>query len=183
MNPEKLSFRHTGKKDYQLIEKVLNESFTLDEEATLALNLLHDKSAFPLVSILAFYNDTAVGHILFTRSYLNGQDKPLIHILAPLAVVPDFQGKGIGGMLVTKGIQQLNTLGSKLVFVLGHIEYYPKYGFLTNAGKYGFQAPYRIPEEVEDAWMVQELQGNCIEKYRGLIKCADMLMKPEYWQE
>lgn len=183
MNSQKLSFRHTSKTDYSRIEKVLKEAFNSDEEAKLTLNLLDDKSAAPVVSMLAFYKDTAVGHILFTRAYLNEQQKPLLHILAPLAVLPGFQGRGIGGMLVKNGIGQLKTIGSELVFVLGHIEYYPKFGFLNNAGKYGFQAPYPIPEEVADAWMVQELKSKSIEKHQGLVKCADSLMKPEYWQE
>ena len=68
------------------------------------------------------------------------------------------------------------------MFVLGHPEYYPRYGFVS-AGKLGFEATYPIPEKVADAWMVQELQPGIIGKIKGKVLCAKALDAPEYWRE
>ena len=64
-------------------------------------------------------------------------------ILAPLAVVPDAQGQGIGGALIEHGLSLLQRSGVGLVFVLGHPGYYPRHGF-EPAGRLGFDAPFPI---------------------------------------
>ena len=126
-----------------------------DKEAELVRVLLVDPSAKPFLSLLTF-KDKAVGHILFTTARVTKtQDTALISILAPLAILPDFQKQGIGGRLIERGLKLLSKSGIDLVFVLGHPEYYPRYGFKP-AGYLGFEAPYSIPDEHADAWMVQD---------------------------
>ena len=156
-------------------------AFGRDDEAELVRALLGDPSAQPILSLLAFRDNRAVGHILFTAAHLtNNQNK--IALLAPLAVVPDAQKQGIGGKLIEKGLQLLSQSGVDLVFVLGHPEYYPRYGFKP-AGRLGFEAPYAIADEHADAWMVQALRPGIIGSVDGQIICANVLNKPEYWQE
>ncbi|WP_289293449.1 GNAT family N-acetyltransferase [Bacteroides sp. CG01] len=136
------------------------------------------------MSLLARYNGKPVGHILFTKAEIEGATiQPLIHILAPLAVIPDFQKQGIGGLLIRKGIQMLKEKGTKLVFVLGHKEYYPRHGFIQNAQGMGYTTPYPNPTPAEYAeyWMMQALTDE--ELVKGRIKCADALFKPEHWRE
>ena len=163
-----------------LVEK---EAFGYDKEANLVNDLLSDPSAKPLYSFLAINNDKAVGHILFTSALIEGtQNDASISLLAPLAVIPDFQKQGVGGKLVEHGLQHLTNAGVDLVFVLGHPGYYPRYGF-EPAGVQGFEAPYPIPEEHANAWMVQELRPGVIGSVSGKVKCADMLHKPEHWRE
>ena len=157
-------------------------AFGSDIEANLVKELLADASAKPLMSLLAFENDQAVGHILFTKACLEPDANLSISILAPLAVLPTFHRRGIGGQLIKQGLQKLTESGCDLVFVLGHPEYYPHYGF-EPAGKLGFEATYPIPEEVADAWMVQALREDVIGSYSGKVICADALNKPEYWRE
>ena len=158
-------------------------AFGHDQEAELVRDLLSDKSAEPLLSLLAFEGDQAVGHILFTSAALAGtQDDVTIMLLAPLAIVPEMQKQGIGGKLVREGLRRLKKSGVDLVFVLGHPEYYPRYGF-SPAGDLGFEAPYPIPDECADAWMVQALRPDIIGSVRGKVVCADALQKPEYWRE
>ncbi|CAE7242442.1 yjhQ, partial [Symbiodinium pilosum] len=77
-------------------------------------------------------------------------------ILAPLAVHPDFQSKGIGGQLIREGLRTVEAKGTGLAFVLGHPGYYPKHGFKP-AGALGYDAPYPIEDKNADAWMVQAL--------------------------
>lgn len=182
MNTGVVSIRETTAADLDDIMQVEILAFGQDEEAKLVSDLLNDKTAKPCVSILAFVDKEPVGHILFTRVYFDDlENQPLMHILVPLAVIPKYQGKGIGGKLVNKGLEIIRARETELVFVLGHENYYPKYGFIPNAGKFGFTASYPIAEENANAWMFQYLgeeKGN-----RGKIKCADKLSKPEYWEE
>ena len=171
---------NTDLNDVLLIEK---EAFGYDKEANLVKDLLTDPSAAPLYSLLAFDNDRAVGHILFTSARLENENNgTCISLLAPLAVIPGFQKRGIGGTLIERGLQLLTEAGGDLVFVLGHPGYYPRYGF-TPAGVQGFEAPYPIPEKHADAWMVQELRPGVIGSVSGKVGCADMLHKPEHWRE
>jgi putative acetyltransferase len=106
----------------------------------------------------------------------------MMHILAPLAVKPEYQRQGIGGMLINAGIEKLREKGSNLVFVLGHKEYYPKYGFIPHAARLGYPAPYPIPEEYSDCWMVQSISPEGFDVGRGKIKCSNELNKPEHWR-
>ena len=179
-----IDIRETTPADFEDIMKVERRAFGQEDEAKLTADLLNDPTAQPILSLLAFYNDKAIGHILFTRLYLNEiSEQPLIHLLAPMAVLPEFQNQGIGGKLIKTGLEKLKAMGSEVVFVLGHIDYYPKYGFINDAGKLGYQAPYPIPDEVADAWMIQTLNSEGIKLVRGKIKCAKQLDKPEYWSE
>ncbi|MFH1982916.1 MAG: N-acetyltransferase [Pseudomonadota bacterium] len=166
--------------DVLFVEKT---AFGYDKEANLVKDLLSDPSAKPTFSFLAFSDDRAVGHVLFTSATLDGA-KPgaTISLLAPLAVIPEFQNQGVGGRLISHGLRRLTTAGVDLVFVLGHPGYYPRYGFRP-AGVQGFEAPYPIPEVHADAWMVQALRPGVIGKVAGKVRCADMLNKPEHWRE
>ncbi len=179
-----IRIRETVADDMNDIMQVEKQAFGSVKEAQLAAGLLNDKTAGPLVSLLAFYKNEAAGHILFTRVYIDGQQRqPLMHILAPLAVKPGYRKKGIGGMLIKEGLRLLQEKGSDLVFVLGHEEYYSKYGFLPHASRLGYPAPYPIPEEYSGCWMVQPVGRTGFEVGKGKIRCSDMLNREEYWTE
>lgn len=168
--------------DLQDVLFIEREAFKSDEEANLTWNMLADPSAKPLLSLLAFVEDRAVGHILFTRGVLLGKPEVKVSILAPLAVLPKYQKQGIGGKLIKHGLEFLSQQGVDLVFVVGHPQYYPKYGF-TPAYKLGFDPPYPLPKKVADAWMVQALRPNILGSVSGRVLCCDVLNKPEYWRE
>ena len=178
-----MKIREATDSDFNDVFLVEKDAFGYDKEAKLVKDLLSDSSAKPLYSFLAFNNERAVGHILFTLARLEGvQNGSSISLLAPLAVIPDFQKQGVGGELIKHGLQHLTSSGVDLIFVLGHPGYYPRYGFKP-AGVEGFEAPYPIPEEHANAWMVQELRPGVIGRVSGKVKCADMLNKPEHWRE
>lgn len=166
---------HASEKDIAL--QVERAAFGTDEEAMLVADLLSDPSAWPVVSLLAFEGDEAVGHILFSKVRILPKANLSASLLAPLAVVPHAQNMGVGKALVEKGFELLAEAGVKLVFVLGHPGYYPRFGFRP-AGIRGFEAPYPIPEENADAWMVKKLKTGALETYSGKIVCADELCKP-----
>ncbi len=168
--------------DLEAISSIHEAAFEEEDVAGLTRDLLDDESAQPRISLLAVQDQQPIGHILFTRAQIGGDKDLTASILAPLGVIPEHQKKGIGGLLIRKGLQLLSESAVDLVFVLGHIEYYPRFGFIP-AAKQGLIAPYPIPEEVADAWMVQELRPGVLGKCQGKIICARAMDKPEHWQE
>ncbi len=183
MNAEIL-IKETSKSDYSAIIEIEELAFDGKDVAELTEQLLDDSSAKPVVSLLAYYDEKAVGHILFTKASIkNNKSLPNAYILAPLAVKPNYQNKGIGKKLIMDGLDRLKKKGIDLVFVLGHIEYYPKFGFINNAEKLGFKPPFPIPKKVADAWMVKTLTKIDISEIKGQIVCANAMNKPEHWRE
>ena len=175
--------REATDSDLADVLRIEKGAFGYEKEANLVRDLLMDPSARPLWSLLAFDHDSPVGHILFTSAHLLGaQNDASISLLAPLAIIPGFQKQGIGGKLIEHGLQKLANTGVDLVFVLGHPGYYPRYGFKP-AGVQGFEAPYPIPKEYANAWMVQELRPGVLDRIAGKVRCADMLNRPEHWRE
>lgn len=153
------------------------------EIAKLVDDLLDDTTAMPILSLVAIENDRIVGHILYTKATITETELPIsAQILAPLAILPDEQKKGIGESLINEGLKQLKESGTELVFVLGHPTYYPRCGFFP-AGEQGFDAPYPIPEEHAAAWMVQQLNGNVLGNATGKVQCSNVLNEPQHWRE
>lgn len=151
--------------------------------AELVKGLFDDKTAMPILSLVAVENEKLVGHILYTKiKIIENPELVSAQILAPLAILPDFQSKGIGSQLINEGLRLLKKAGIELVFVLGHPGYYPRCGF-TPAGVLGYEAPYHIPEEYADAWMVQELRSGVIGRVKGKLQCSNVLNQPEHWRE
>lgn len=183
MNPNDIVIRETTPQDHKDIIGIAKLAFGDEEEVTqLVDGLLTDNTAEPKLSLLALCNDQPIGHILFTKAgFSEDTTQPAMHILAPLGVAPDFQRKGVGGMLIKEGIQRLKQMGSKLVFVLGHDSYYPKFGFLPQAALKGYPTPYPIPEEYGNCWMVLPLSEDGLNVGKGTVKTADTLNSPEHW--
>ena len=81
-----------------------------------------------------------------------------------------------------QGLSLLAESGCDLVFVLGHPGFYTRFGFRP-AGCQGLSAPYPIPEQHRDAWMVRTCRDGTIGRVAGKVQCAAALDKPEHWQE
>lgn len=153
------------------------------EIVALVCGLLGDKTAMPLFSFVAEIGGRVVGHILFSAVRLQSSRQCVsAQILAPLAVSKQHQGEGVGGSLINEGLKQLAASGVELVFVLGHPDSYTKFGFRP-AGVLGYEAPYALPAEHEDAWMVQELEAGVIGSVQWRIQCAATLDHSRHWQE
>lgn len=178
-----VTIREATDDDLDAVLDVERRAFGQETEADLVRKLLADASAAPRLSLLAIEDGQPVGHVLFTSVDVVGVERPVrASILAPLAVVPETQGHGCGGKLVKDGLQQLAGSGVELVFVLGDPAYYARFGF-TPAGGRGLQAPYPIPAEHADAWMVKVLGDDGLESVTGRVQCADTLSRPELWRE
>lgn len=172
--------RESNESDYNAIMMVNKAAFNSDVEPKLVSDLISDPSAKPVLSLVAIKDGEIIGHILFTKCSLEPSTDLSIYILAPVSVLPCHQGAGIGGTLITRGLEMLATRGVDLVFVLGDPGYYPRFGF-ESAVSYGFDATYPIAEEHLDAWMVHILNPRVVGEVKGKVICANMLNKPEYW--
>ncbi len=171
--------------DLPALLDVERQAFGKDEGPVivkLVQELINDPTAKPLLSLVAVEKNRLTGHVLFTNAILDDCEDMPVSLLAPVAVLPQVQKSGIGGKLISKGLRLLSDREVKLVFVLGHPEYYPRFGFRP-AGALGFEPPYPIPEEIAWAWMVRELSPGVIGKVKGKVLCADSFDRPEYWQE
>ncbi len=181
-----MEVRKSTETDKTEIEKIHAKAFGEEkgqEIADLVNELFADKTALPMLSLVAVEKGALIGHILYTKAVLTGTAKPVsTQLLAPLAVLPEAQAKGVGGKLIKAGLSQLKDAGVELVFVLGHPDYYPRSGF-TPAGVLGFEAPYPIPEEHAGAWMVQALKEGVIGRVKGRVQCSQVLNQPQHWRE
>lgn len=98
-----------------------------------------------LVSLVAERGGEVVGHVLFSRMDVEADGAPLAAAgLAPVAVVPEYQGRGVGDVLIRAGLDQLRSRGIAISFVLGHEAYYPRFGYSPELGG-RFASPFSGP--------------------------------------
>lgn len=180
-----LQIRASKKADGAAISEIHASAFGQPEGPEiidLVDELLQDPTADPFLSLVAEQDGRLVGHVLFTPVTLLGEQQASARILAPLGVAKGAQGAGVGSALVREGLRRLREAGVDLVFVLGHPDYYPRFGFQP-AGALGLEAPYPIPAVHADAWMVQALKAGVLGRVRGKVQCADTLDQPRHWTE
>ncbi|NTV10576.1 MAG: N-acetyltransferase [Zoogloea sp.] len=123
-------------------------------------------AARPLISLVAEDEGEVVGHILFTPVDLDGRDELAIMGLAPVAVMPARQREGVGSALVIAGLSACRDVGAGAVAVLGHPEFYTRFGFATAANR-ELRCAYAVPEEY---FMVQELQPDYLAGASGTLR-------------
>ncbi len=138
------------------------------EDAAADLVELLRKRNKAVISRVAVGGNQVVGHIMFSRVTVEVAPKDLLAVgLAPLMVKPDRQRQGIGTMLVRDGLSECTKAGVDMVVVLGHTEYYPRFGFAVASG-YGLQNEYNADEH----FMVLALKDGVFGKVSGMIQYA-----------
>lgn len=178
-----LAIRKTAEGDLTAIAAITRAAFGRDVEAYLALAILVDQSARPDISLIAIDDGAPVGHVLLSRaSLIPPSDAVSLMILAPLSVVPDAQGRGIGGKLIEGALRCAKDAGVDLIFLIGNPAYYRRHGF-EPAARQGLAPPFPLEESIADAWMVCALRSGIIGTLRGCVRCCDALNKPELWRE
>ncbi|MBB4803024.1 putative N-acetyltransferase YhbS [Flavobacterium nitrogenifigens] len=133
---------------FQLIEKAFEKEEYSDHKEHFLVERLRKSEAFiSELSIVAEIESKIVGHILFTKlKVVNDSDSFESLALAPVSVLPEFQGKGIGSKLILYGHEVAKKLGYKSVILLGHQDYYPRFGYEL-CEKYNIKMPFDVPSE------------------------------------
>jgi putative acetyltransferase len=123
-----LLIRDEQPRDRERVRKVNEAAFGRSDEADLIDRLRVEGAA--LLSLVAKVDGQIVGHIQFSRMTVETARGPIAAVsLAPMAVLPDHQGRKVGSQLVRRGLAQLCDRGERIVIVLGHKQYYPRFGF------------------------------------------------------
>ena len=151
--------------DHAAVKRVLEAAFDGAQEASLVEALR--RSGDTVISLVGVVDGEVVGHILFSPVTIERCDPPVVAMgLAPMAVVPERQRAGIGSALVARGLDACRESGVALVVVLGHPEYYPRFGFVP-AEMEGLRCEYDAPPE---AFMVLELQPGAAAGAGGTVR-------------
>lgn len=162
-----IKIRSESPEDYNQISDVIYNAFEQKNEVRLVETLRNSPDFIVELSLVAILNNLIVGHILFSKIKIKSEEKETTALaLAPLAVRPDYQNKGIGTKLVEKGLKECKRLNHKIVNVLGHPNFYPKFGF-TPASKFGIMAPFDAPDE---AFLILELIPGALNGISGTVE-------------
>ncbi len=175
-----MKIRESVENDKKSIRKVHQNAFDQSEGETvsqLAIDLLEDKTALPILSLVAEQDNEIIGNVIFSSVNIEGVEGVSAYILAPLAVTRFAQKSGIGTLLINRGLETLEERGAEIVLVYGDPNYYMRTGF--KAG-HNLKPPHKLTYPIE-AWMAQELKENILKKTQGLVRCALSLNSPKYW--
>lgn len=158
-----IEIREEKDTDRAAIHALNAEAFPTDAEARL-VDALRAKAS-PTVSLVAVDRQDLVGHLMFSPVTLDAYSGLKLMGLAPMAVAPTRQRSGIGTLLVKAGLERCGALGIGAVVLLGHPDYYPRFGFRP-ASRWGIKSEYDAPDE---AFMLLELIPDYLRDCRGTI--------------
>lgn len=155
--------------DYGQVFRLNVEAFgNRDDEARLVERIRLTPQYIPELSVVVEQDGGIVGHILLSKAdVVNGDVKHEAIALAPIAVKPELQRKGIGGALVREGLQRCKRLGYPLVLLIGHPTYYPRFGFRP-ARPFGLELKqFAVPDNV---FMAAELEEGALGRITGELR-------------
>jgi putative acetyltransferase len=142
--------------DHSAIRQIIRHAFGQDDEADLVEQLRADGDV--LVELVAGSEIALKGHILYSPLAIErGGEKLRAAALAPVSVLPALQGHGVGGALIRAGNARCAALGLSAVIVLGHVDYYPRFGFSAAATE-SLEAPFSGPH-----FMALELEPGALQ--------------------
>jgi putative acetyltransferase len=153
--------------DIESIHELNRLAFGGEEEVKLIKAIRGSDYFIPELSLVAVDDNRIVGHILYSPVTIESSESSVTALaLAPMAVVPECQNKGIGTEMVKHGLAAGKKLGYTIVIVVGHPEYYSRFGF-NPAREYSLEAPFEVPY---DAFMARELVPGALKNVRGMVK-------------
>lgn len=158
--------------DYPLVFRIIEQAFLTmpfadGDEALMVEEIRKNKEYIPELSLVAETEGRLIGHILFTPNKIISESSVFNSLtLAPVSVLPEFQNQGIGSKLIREGHRIAKTLGFTSCFVLGHADYYPRFGYHP-AAKWGIPPPHGAPSE---AFMAVELVPGALTGVSGTMK-------------
>ena len=168
----KVKIRQEKPEDFKVVHKLIEKAFEplkfSDHKEQFLVERLRKSTAFiPELAMVAEIENKIVGHILVTKLKIkNNQDEFDSLALAPVSVLPEYQGKGIGGMLIQEAHKKARELGRQSIVLLGHEKYYPKFGY-KQADSFGIELPFDVPKE---NCMAIELIENGLDGVSGTVE-------------
>jgi putative acetyltransferase len=156
------TIRSEEERDQLQVRDIIQAAFSTEAESKLVDALRANGKA--IISLVAVHGDEVLGHILFSPVSTTPSSDAQGLGLAPVAVKPSFQSKGIGTRLIREGLNQCKELQYDYVVVLGSPEYYGRFGF-KKASQFDLQNEYGV----DDEFMVIHLTES---RVRGLVKYA-----------
>lgn len=166
----KIIIRQENENDYKITESVVEQAFKRSDydpsEHILVSKLRKSHVFIPELSLIAEVDGKIVGHTMLTKLIIKNEEKEYESLaLAPVSVLPSYQNKGIGSALVNEGLKIAKEIGFKSVIVLGHPNYYPRFGFKP-ASNWGIKPPFDVSDNV---FMALELENGSLEGVTGLV--------------
>ncbi len=166
--------------DYRIVENVIERAFEKNvksdhTEHFLVRRLRKSRAFVPQLSLVACLKEQIVGHILLSKvAVINEDQNSTVLSLAPISVLPDFQNKGIGSLLINYAHKLAKKSGYTSVVLIGHDSYYPRFGY-RKASEFGIKFPF----EADDAYcMAFELQPGALDSIEGMVEYP-----PEFYEE
>ena len=148
----KINIRQETSADYpivfDLIEQAFRDEILSDKKEQFLVERLRKSDGFvPELSLVADINLQIVGYILLTKISIETKTESITSLaLAPVAVLPEFQKQGIGSKLIVEAHHIAKDLGYESVVLLGHENYYPKFGYQL-LHHFNISLPFEAPKE------------------------------------
>lgn len=167
-----LTIRKEKTKDFKTVFKLIERAFESEKmsdhrEQFLVERLRKSEAFIPELSMVAEIGNKIVGHIILTKLKIKNEKNEFDSLaLAPVSVLPEYQGKGIGGMLIKEAHKRAKELGHQSIVLLGHEKYYPKFGY-KQADNFGIKLPFDVPKE---NCMAIELTQNGLDGVGGTVE-------------
>ena len=141
-------------KDYEAVHKVVELAFRDMEDSDHSEPFLVDQLRPPssglitiILSLVAEVDEEIIGHILMTKVEIISENKSVTSLgLAPVSVLPEYQNRGIGSALIREAHKRATELGYGSVVLLGHKDYYPRFGY-KQAIELGIEFPLDVHDE------------------------------------
>jgi putative acetyltransferase len=154
--------------DFDAVRHLNRLAFGHDAEGRLVDLLRASGDAVASVVTLDDAKDEVIGHIMFSRIRIETATGYVNAVaLAPMAVAPVWQRRGVGSELVRRGLDECCARGERIVSVLGHAAYYPRFGFSPELAQL-LDGPHAGPE-----WMALELVPGALDGVSGKVRYPD----------
>lgn len=156
MNLDEIFFRAEQAKDTAEIASVTVAAFNQEEETRLIAKVRASTFFVPELSIVAELNGQIIAHVMLSRIWFRDRSGYLLDVLslAPVSVLPSYQRRGIGGRIIEHSLSRAKELAYPAVILLGHPEYYPRFGFVPT-DRYGIALPPFVTDQ--SAFMINVL--------------------------
>jgi putative acetyltransferase len=161
-----MKIRQENPQDFKAVYSINRLAFEQEGENQLIEKIREGDTFIPELSLVAEQDGKIIGHILFSKIKIIGEQTYPSLVLAPMSVHPDFQNKGIGSELVTIGLQIAKNLQFEHIIVLGHKDYYPKFGF-QKASTWNIRCSFEVPD---DHFMAIELVDGSLKNKSVLVE-------------